>query len=461
MSHRSPPVSPVRALLVSGAAVWLLSASGCGFGTAGIVAAVSGGGGDGGLAPSAPRFNGSPPTLAVVDSPWSYTPAVTGNPGPDLSLDGAPAWLGVNGGTIAGTPPASALGELQFVITATNGVPPDATQQVTLEVLAAGEPPTIAGNPPTIAPVGMRVQYAPVVTGDPAPELILVGETVSTWLAVVGHAIEGTPPLAAVGRHVFTIRVSNGLPPDAAQQVALEVVDFGVPIPAGSFAMGSNTGWTWNQPVHTVNITRPFWMGRHEVTQARYLELMASNPSWFQPPLVASYEPNRPVERVSRDEAMAYCAALTTRESAANRVPAGYQYRLPTEAEWEYCCRAGTTADFNVGGSLGSSLANFGQNRNETAAVGSYAPNDWGLYDMHGNVWEWCLDSWDSSTGYPSGPVSDPYVAVASPGYPVQRGGSWNSQEGDCRSWYRAYNFSPANRVNNLGFRVVLAPILP
>ena len=159
---------------------------------------------------------------------------------------------------------------------------------------------------------------------------------------------------------------------------------------------------------------------------------------------------------------MAYCAALTVQEAAAGRLPAGYQYRLPTEAEWEYCCRAGTTTAYNVGSSLSCGQANFYNGGycvppGQTIVVGSYAANPWGLHDMHGNVWEWCLDWWDGSSNYPAGPVSDPYVTSGP--FRIVRGGSWLYPSSYCRSGER-FLFNPVLQNRILGFRVVLAPVL-
>ena len=162
---------------------------------------------------------------------------------------------------------------------------------------------------------------------------------------------------------------------------------------------------------------------------------------------------------------MAFCAVLTAREQAAGRLPSGYQYRWPTEAEWEYCCRAGTTTEWSVGSSLTCADANFmgapgggycvppGQ----TANVGRYVSNPWGLHDMHGNVPEWCLDAWDGSANYPSGAVSDPYVSRGS--NRVGRSGSWGSDAYFCRTALRR-GFFPGFRDYGVGFRVVLAPVL-
>ena len=172
-----------------------------------------------------------------------------------------------------------------------------------------------------------------------------------------------------------------------------------------------------------------------------------------------------PVETVSWHDALEFCAALTMRDRAAGGVPAGHQYRLPTEAEWEYCCRAGTTTEFWVGSNLSCGQEKFGYSYHSnascgpssTAAVGRYAANGFGLHDMLGNVSEWCLDSWDAGANYPAGGVTDPFVASG----PVRviRGGSWGSYSYSSRSAFRSGSV-PGDRGDALGFRVVLAPVL-
>jgi formylglycine-generating enzyme required for sulfatase activity len=237
-------------------------------------------------------------------------------------------------------------------------------------------------------------------------------------------------------------------------------------IQPGTFQMGSNApsgapyfGSSFHQPVHAVAITKPFWMGTTEVTQAQYQALMGTNPSFF-------VGANRPVERVSWFNAQAYCAALTAQQSALGNVPAGYQYRLPTEAEWEYACRAGTTTEFNVGSGLFCNQARFWYSYHSNSSCGlvfanghvtvaSYPANAWGLHDMHGNVHEWCLDG--SLVAYSAGAVTDPFV-TAGPDR-VIRGGSWYDNSNFCRSANRD-GITPGDASVNLGFRVVLGPVL-
>jgi len=245
-----------------------------------------------------------------------------------------------------------------------------------------------------------------------------------------------------------------------------------VAIAPGTFQMGSP--WTplgvppyynapMSQPVHAVTITQPFWMGKYEVTQAEYQALMGNNPSYFQG---AAYPngANRPVETVTWVNAVAYCDALTVQESVAGRLPSGYEYRLPTEAEWEYCCRAGTTTEYHYGSTLVCGQASFGYSFHTFSScpftgaqvVGSYAANAWGLHDMHGKVMEWCLDSWDESANYPAGSVSDPYV-TSGPRRLI-RGGAWDTPSNVCRSAFRGGSV-PGLTINNIGFRVVCAPV--
>ncbi len=238
-----------------------------------------------------------------------------------------------------------------------------------------------------------------------------------------------------------------------------------VAIPAGSFMMGSAaaSGWPYfnsaaEQPVHQVTLSYCFWMGATEVTQAEFASLMG---------VTASVHPGqtRPVDSATWYLAYLYCAALNAQQTALGAVPHGYEYRLPTEAEWEYACRAGTTTEFSTGAELLCGQASFGYSQHSgalcassaTTPVGSFAPNAWGLHDMHGNVWEWCLDSFDA---YNAGAVTDPFVSGSS--LRVIRGGAWNHNSQYCRSTIRGADFSgsPPFAGGIAGFRIVLAPIL-
>jgi formylglycine-generating enzyme required for sulfatase activity/murein DD-endopeptidase MepM/ murein hydrolase activator NlpD len=259
-------------------------------------------------------------------------------------------------------------------------------------------------------------------------------------------AMRVRPLRTGVTSGVLTLRVNSAvfekiydeltiqLNPEASQEPVPIPAGF-VRIPAGTFTMGSPA--TEKQRIldetqHTVTLTKDFYMSKHEVTQREYMAVMGNNPSRF------TGELNRPVEQVSWNDAMSYCAKLTASEKAAGRLQAGWEYRLPTEAEWEYACRAGTRTPFHYGTDLRSGMANFDGKREygggtgsvnngngsylaRTTTVGSYVANAFGLYDMHGNVWEWCLD-WKGA--YPAGSVNDP-KGPSSGSFRVVRGGGW------------------------------------
>ncbi len=199
-------------------------------------------------------------------------------------------------------------------------------------------------------------------------------------------------------------------------------------IPAGDFMMGDSTK-------HKVTISQAFFMGRTEVTQAQWQAVMGNNPSSFKDC------PNCPVESVSWEEAQQFVSKLNGQND-------GYKYRLPTEAEWEYACRAGTTGDYAGSiDSMGWYDANSGKT---THQVGQKQANAWGLYDMHGNVWEW-VEDWYGE--YPSGSVTNP-TGASSGSDRVIRGGGWYILGRDLRSAIRSY-YAPSFRSNYLGFRLV------
>jgi RNA polymerase sigma factor (sigma-70 family) len=238
-------------------------------------------------------------------------------------------------------------------------------------------------------------------------------------------------------------------------------------IPRGRFRMGSpreEQGRGDDEEQHEVEITRPFYLGIYTVTEAEYTRLMGANPSheWDDGTerLMKGLDTSRfPVTRVSWHDAVAFCAKLSSlpAEKKARRT-----YRLPTEAEWEYACRAGTTTVFHCGNSLSSEQANcngnypyrtapWGPTLDQRTTVGSYKPNPWGLYDMHGNVWQWCSD-WYSKDYHedtrrdPRGPESGVHR--------VMRGGVWNLTAEVCRSAKRIHDV-PGARATCTSFRVV------
>jgi formylglycine-generating enzyme required for sulfatase activity len=233
----------------------------------------------------------------------------------------------------------------------------------------------------------------------------------------------------------------------------------------GTYTMGSplpESGRLPNEgPQTSVRFTRGFWAGVYEVTQARYAELMGDNPAEF-------VGPNQPVESVSWEQAKQFCGLLTNFEKVAGRLPDGFVYRLPTEAEWEYVARAGSDAPFSFGEQADTTSGNFrgvypksredGQRRAThygTLPVGTYQPNDLGLYDVHGNVEEWTLDFYNARL--PGEHLTDPMPRTRGTQIAV-RGGSWESFATATRSAIRN-DVRPDSLSNRVGFRVVLAPV--
>jgi formylglycine-generating enzyme required for sulfatase activity len=228
----------------------------------------------------------------------------------------------------------------------------------------------------------------------------------------------------------------SAIPPPPTNPPAANLVF----IPSGSFNMSGTMVW----------ISKSFWMGKYEVTQAEFQSVMTNNPSYFR-------GNSLPVDSVSWDEAVQYCQKLTMRERAAGRIGANQSYRLPTDAEWEYACRAGTTTLFSCGNDpnfLGFYVWYNENSGDTTHDVGSKRPNFWGLYDMHGNVREWCSD-WFGNL--PGGGVTDPQ-GPSSGSDRVIRGGCWYDNAGTCASAYRRV-YDPSSGNYTCGFRVVLAPV--
>lgn len=237
---------------------------------------------------------------------------------------------------------------------------------------------------------------------------------------------------ASDGNHI-TLEVGRG--------VTMKLVR----VPAGTFMMGSpdeESQRKANEKQHRVTITRDFYMGVYEVTQRQHGAVMGTNPSRYQ-------GLDNPVETISWDDAEAFCRKL----SRITKVTV----QLPTEAQWEYACRAGTITPFNTGRTISTAQANYdgaaGEVRGKTMAAGSFRPNAFGLYDMHGNVWEWCRDRY---APYPSGDATDPQGPPTGEGR-VLRGGSWRHKSRECRSANRD-TYRPDRRDSRHGFRVVVYP---
>jgi formylglycine-generating enzyme required for sulfatase activity len=203
----------------------------------------------------------------------------------------------------------------------------------------------------------------------------------------------------------------------------------------GNFTMGSpvgETGRSTDETEHNVTLTKGFYLGKYEVTQAQYAVVMSGNSNSLNPsPSNWPNNPNRPVEKVSWVDVQIFLARLNASEQVAGRLPSGWSYVLPTEAEWEYACRAGTTTAYSWGPTIATSNANYSSSGiSQTTDVGQYAANPWGFFNMHGNVREWT-----SGSG------------------PVFRGGSWGDSSATLRSAIRGTSY-PGDRDSRIGFRV-------
>lgn len=232
---------------------------------------------------------------------------------------------------------------------------------------------------------------------------------------------------------------------DLGNGVNLEMVQ----IPGGKYLMGSrDERCDWEFPEHEV-ILPNFFMSKYPVTQEQYKAITGANPSMFKGDQL-------PVENVSWNNAVSFCEELA--------IKTGKSYTLPSETQWEYACRAGTGTAFYFGDSINSDLVNYNGNysyglvhkqnfRQKTVPVGSLMPNAYGLYDMHGNVYEWCLDDWHSNyNGAPDN--QNPWFSRSSR-WKVVRGGSWNTSPQDCRSTSRSLHMADS-AYGDIGFRLVL-----
>jgi len=248
------------------------------------------------------------------------------------------------------------------------------------------------------------------------------------------------------------------LPPSVLKHMNYTIPDLGMKliyVASGSFRMGSKDGELDEKPVHKVTISKGYWIGKYEITQREYQLIMLTNPSYYK-------NLNKPVECVNWYEAVEFCKKLTEREFKAGRLLAAYEYRLPTEAEWEYAAHGGSKSrGYKYSGSNNiDKVAWYSKNSSrQTHEVGGKTANEIGVHDMSGNVWEWCLDRCNKS-GVVSGLVTDTYKnntvdPFCNSSYHIFRGGGWYRGEDLCRVTNRAGN-SPDRRLYYLGFRVVL-----
>jgi len=385
--------------------------------------------------------NGSVASIKVTDDGSGY--AIV----PTVTLVGG-------GGTGAAAIAMVAAGGVSQIIILTNGS-------------GFTNPPTVMIDPPPpqIVPEPLSMSRVPLlfITG-PAGQTQQVQYAdalapTNLWFALTNIVLGDGPSVLFdatspphSSRMYRTVTISTGSGPDPARWVW---------IPPGIFTMGSpeteHDRSINESPQTVVTLSRGFWIERYEVTQWEYTSLIDTNPAFF----IFPGDTNRPVEQVSWFDAATYCARLTAQERAAGRVPAGYAYRLPTEAEWEYAARAGTTTAFSFGDdptyTLLPDYAWFkGDSNTNSHDVGTKKPNPWGINDMAGNVWEWCGDWYGPYSG---GALTDP-TGPSTGSSKVMRGGSWHFAGGDARSANRNFNV-PDFASWGIGIRVVLGPAQP
>ena len=338
-----------------------------------------------------------------------------------------------------------------------------------------------------------------IIHSPQAPSLIFGGQTVTLLSQAEGKYLSyqwyknGQPIAGATGdRYViedvngtlhdgnYSLVVSNDFGSVTTQPTSLEVD--GTPnshtvasismdmifCPPGTFMMGSPTteaGRSGDETQHQVTLTNGFYLGKYEVTQAQYETVMTGNSEGLNadPSNNGQKGNNRPVDTVSWNDVQVFLSRLNDMEQTAGRLPAGWKYVLPTEAQWEYASRAGTTTAYSWGNDINSSLANYnwdggsndGNDFKQTRDVGQYAANPWGFFDMQGNVLEWVSD-WKAN--YFTGAQTDP-EGPASGSFRVLRGGSWNHGRSILRSAWRN-DGTPGNR-SSIGFRVGFQPVQP
>lgn len=272
-----------------------------------------------------------------------------------------------------------------------------------------------------------------------------------------GHGVSASPTLILLCTLALAVVGAGGEPannpgkggPDPSPDAKALTLDLGgrvkmdfVFIPAGEFMMGSEVS-VLEKPVHRVRISRPFYMGKYEVTQGQWQAVMGNNPSKFKG------NDDLPVECVSWIDCQEFCKKLSEK--------VGRTVRLPTEAEWEYACRAGSTGKFCFGDAESEldDYAWYSKNSDRrTHPVGTRKPNAWGLCDMHGNVWEWCQD-WHDAFYYEQSPVMDPKGPTSGSDH-LWRGGAWGCFVRYCRSAYRLKG-EPTHRCSQLGCRVAVS----
>ena len=425
-------------------------------------------------------------TPATVEVPWGQAQVTVASPGPTWSgfkqdilvshggVGEVKATFSLATARIASSPIA-----LAYQLTDASGTVRHGITPAELENVPTG-PATLKISRPGWADMEQTVEIAAAGPNTFAVEFVPGALTLNSEPAgatvSAGDKTLGITPLTlddlAPGEHVFRLKLQGYSAASVTGQVRAKetasasvvlqpilelepgkpyrVPELGLelmPIRAGEFTMGSpatESEHNADETPHQVKISRDYWLGKYEVTQAEWRAVMGDDPSF-------SKGDRLPVEQVSWELANLFCRMLTDRERGAGRLPAGYEYTLPTEAQWEYACRAGSSAAYAGTGILSDMGWYQVISEGKTHPVGRKQPNAWGLHDMHGNVWEWCSD-WFAF--YPAGPVTDPKGPPTGTGR-VNRGGAWGSVAASCRSAFRL-NDLPGSKTRNLGFRLAL-----
>jgi formylglycine-generating enzyme required for sulfatase activity len=426
------------------------------------------------------------PQTATVGTILTLTSTVAPYNATNQTIVWSVANAGTTGATISGNwLYATAVGTVTVRATITNGTAQGTnyTQDFSITVNTSFVAVTGISGVPETATAGTPLTLTNTVAPENATNQTIVWSVVSA--GTTGASINGnTLNTTSAGTVTVRATIANGIAQGTnytqnfivTARVAFEVVNEMVWIPAGTFTMGtpeteSDRGSSETQ--HQVTLTQGFYMGKYQVTQERYQAVMGTNPSNFTNAVSPETSTaNRPVEQVSWYDAVEFCNKLSEQEgltpvyTITGRTPAtGYPitaatvtpdwgkngYRLPTEAQWEYACRAGTETAYNTGATISDSTGWYTNNSGgRTHSVGEKPANVWGLYDMHGNVWEWC---WDWYGTYDSGVQNDPTGAVSGNSR-VLRGGSWNDNGQYLRSAFRGDDY-PSIRAYDFGFRLV------
>jgi formylglycine-generating enzyme required for sulfatase activity len=344
----------------------------------------------------------------------------------------------------------------------TGELPTDAVERVSETISGAPDPlrPAHELNPQVPAAVSAVLQQAAALNQKERPAsatamreaLRQARQTVSDPAIIVHPAPPQEPPRPVPEEPETIVRPQEQIiipaPQQPARRAFTEELGNGVSlemifIPKGTFQMGSPKGQGYDSewPQHPVTVSS-FFIGQYPVTQSQWQAVMGNNPSRFK-------GENNPVEQVSWEEAVNFCQKLSQQTGKA--------YRLPSEAEWEYAARAGTTTQYSFGDDEGllEQYAWYNKNsQNRSHPVGERKPNDWGLYDLHGNVWEWCQDKWHQN--YEDAPGDGRVWEDGGSDHRLLRGGSWGSFGFGCRSANR-FNLAPGDRIIYFGFRVVVS----